>query len=186
MRFLLLIVCCLLLIAPAVAAKTVYDVELPEQVSVAGEQLQLNGYGLRKKFFFKVYLGSLYTSDKVNSTSQVLALPGSKLIRMNFIYHKVERDKITDAYAEGFTKNSPQLKNDPSIKQFLQLFQSDFIAGDQVDLQLAADGTVSVVHNGTHLGSIASKPLSDAILLVYLGDLPADEDMKEGMLGHNL
>jgi len=185
MRFLLLLSCCLLLSAPAATAKTVYDVELPEQVTIAGEKLTLNGYGLRKKLFFKVYLGSLYTSDRATSTSQVLGLPGHKLIRMNFIYHKVDRDKITDAFAEGFAKNSPQLNGDANIEKFLRLFQSNFVAGDQVALQLAPDGTVSAIHNSTRLGSITSKPLSEAVLLIYLGDQPADEDMKAGMLGGN-
>lgn len=183
MRFLLLITCCLLIIAPAAAARTVYDVELPEQVTIAGEKLKLNGYGLRKKLFFKVYLGSLYTNDKATSTSQVLALPGHKMIRMNFIYHKVKRDKITDAFATGFAKNSPQLSGDPSIEKFLQLFKNDFVAGDQVDLVLSENGTVFVTHNGRGLGSITSQPLSKAVLLIYLGPKPADENMKAGMLG---
>ncbi len=185
MKHLLLLTCCLFLFYGTAPAKTVYDVDLPEEISIENEALQLNGYGLRTKFFFKVYLGSLYTGSKANSTAQVLEQSGTKLIRMNFIYNKVERKKIVDAFAAGFEKNSPQLKNDPALQQFLALFTADFIAGDQVDLQISADGSVSATHNSTDLGSVSSPQLGKAVLLIYLGDQPADDDLKQGMLGQD-
>lgn len=178
-----LIVSLLLFSGPAWALK-VYDIDLPERATVGGESLQLNGYGLRKKFFFKIYLGSLYTSEKASSTEQVLNLPTAKLIRMDFIYSKVEREKITEAFADGFEKNSPGLAEQPSVRNFLQLFDSDFKAGDRVDLEITPNG-VSASHNGRQLGRIDSPELARGVLLIYLGDQPADDDMKAGMLGKN-
>ncbi len=183
MRLFLLAICFLLLPSGNLFAKTVYDIDLPDTVTISGETLQLNGYGLRKKFFFKIYLGSLYTQKKATTTEQVLALPGAKLIRMDFIYKKVEREKITEAFAEGFAKNSPQLIGNPDLEQFLHLFNADFFAGDQVDLELATDGTVSVRQNSELLGKITSTPLVKAVLLIYLGETPADTGLKKGMLG---
>ena len=185
MRLLLLAFCFLFLSSGNLFAKTVYDIDLPDTVTVAGENLQLNGYGLRKKFFFKIYLGSLYTREKAATTEQVLAMPGAKLIRMDFIYKKVEREKITQAFAEGFAKNSPQLIANPDLEEFLHLFNADFFAGDQVDLELAADGTVSVRQNSELLGNISSPSLAKAVLLIYLGETPADTGLKKGMLGGN-
>ena len=46
--FILGLVC--LMIQPA-AAIEVADVELPDRLEIGGEQLQLNGYGIRKKYF---------------------------------------------------------------------------------------------------------------------------------------
>ena len=183
MRLFVLATLFLLLSSGNLFAKTVYDINLPDTVTVAGETLQLNGYGLRKKFFFKIYLGSLYTKEKATTTDQVLAIPGSKLIRMNFLYKKVEKEKITEAFAEGFAENSPQLIDNPELEQFLHLFNADFFAGDQVDLELTADGTVRVRQNSEVLGSIPSTNLVKAILLIYLGDSPADTSLKKGMLG---
>jgi hypothetical protein len=184
MKRLIFFAWCLLLVLPGLTtAKTVYDIDLPETATVSGEVLQLNGYGLRKKFFFKVYLGSLYTAQKVTTADQVLSMPGAKLIRMDFIYSKVEREKITEAFAEGFEKNSPQLKGNPELQQFLDLFDAVFVAGDRVDLMIAADGTVAVTHNERNLGEITSPQLAKAVLLIYLGDDPADDNLKAGMLG---
>jgi hypothetical protein len=185
MRLFVLAICFLLLSSGNLFAKTVYDINLPDTVTIDGENLQLNGYGLRKKFFFKIYLGSLYTREKATTTEQVLAMPGAKLIRMNFIHKKVEREKITQAFVAGFANNSPQLIDSPKLEEFINLFNEDFFAGDQVDLELAADGTVSVRQNSEILGKVTSTPLVKAVLLIYLGNSPADTNLKQGMLGGN-
>jgi len=176
---LLLLIC---LTTPVMAVE-VAGVKLEPQVQAGSEALLLNGYGVRKKFFFKIYVGSLYTAQKATSVEQVLAMPGSKLIRMDFLFSKVEKQKIVDAFAEGLADNSPQVASSPAVKAFLGWFDADFVEKDRVDLVIGADGTVSVNHNGRLLGSAKDPALAKGVLLIYLGDQPADEDMKEGMLG---
>lgn len=158
-------------------------ITITPQVKVAGETLALNGYGIRTKFFFDIYIGSLYTAQKVTTANQAVAAEGGKLIRMDFLYKKVEKKKIVDAFAEGIAKNSPALADTPEAMAFLGWFDADFIKKDRVDLILAADGTVSASHNGRLLGSINSPSLAKGVLLIYLGKKPADSDMKKGMLG---
>lgn len=166
-------------------AVEVAGVRLAPQVEVAGETLTLNGHGIRKKFFFKVYVGSFYTVQPVSSTEQALAAPGGKLIRMDFLYDKVAKEKIVGAFAEGLAKNSPGLSNHGNVMTFLRWFDADFVRGDQVDLLLQSDGTVSARHNGRQLGSLVDPPLARGVLLIYLGDKPADDDLKEGLLGQD-
>jgi len=183
MKHLLLIMIAGLLLAtePALALE-VAGVQLQPQLAVGGETLQLNGYGIRKKFFLKIYVGSLYTAQPVTTTAQALAAPGGKLIRMDFLYKHLEKEKIVGAFAEGFEKNSPGLIDSAPAKAFLRWFNADFVAGDQVDLILDADGTVSASHNGRQLGRVTDPALARGVLLIYLGDQPADDDLKEGML----
>ena len=182
MKRLFMLVCCLWLLGGNSWALKVHDVDLPETATVSEQNLQLNGYGLRTKFFFKIYLGSLYTAQKATTTKEVLEQPGAKLIRMDFIYNKVEREKIVEAFAEGFEKNSPELASQPSAKKFLALFDADFKAGDRVDLEITPTG-VSARHNSRELGSVQSTELGLGVLLIYLGKNPADQNMKQGMLG---
>lgn len=183
MKRLLLMFAAICLIAQPALAVDVAGVKLPGSVEVAGQQLQLNGYGIRKKYFFKIYVGSLYTAQKATSTAAVVDGQGGKLIRMDFLYSEVEKEKIVGGFAKGIEKNSAALRNDPAVESFLGWFNADFVEGDQVDLAIAADNSVSASHNGRQLGSIQSANLAKALLLIYLGDDPADEDMKEGMLG---
>lgn len=159
-------------------------VPLDQTVTAHGQLLKLNGYGIRKKFFIKVYIGSLYASKRLPTAAEALRDSGDKLIRMNFLHSKVEKEKIIEAFSEGFANNSPDLAGSPEVKKFLSLFTADFIKGDVVDLFLGADGGVSVSHNRTSLGSVPSTKLARAVLAIYLGDKPADESLKKGMLGN--
>ena len=174
----------LLLGASGAAALEVKGVQLAPTVAVRGETLRLNGYGIREKFFFDIYVGSLYTAVPVKTADEALAAPGAKLIRMNFLYHKVDREKIVEAFAEGFAKNSPPLAESAAAKTFLGWFTRDFVRGDVVDLELDGDGTVVARQNGAVLGSLGSPELARGVLLIYLGAKPADADLKAGMLGH--
>jgi len=166
-------------------AVEVEGVTLPSEVTVQGQALQLNGYGIREKFFFDIYVGTLYTAHPVASTEAALALSGPKLIRMDFLYHEVGREKIVEAFAEGFEKNSPALVGSPEEKAFLGWFVHDFVSGDEVDLELDGDGTVTARQNGERLGSLHSPQLARGVLLIYLGAKPADADLKSGMLGRH-
>lgn len=179
----LLVLIPLLLFAVNVQARQVGGITVPEQVNIGSHTLNLNGYGYRTKWFFKIYLGSLYAVHPISSLADADRDPGDKLIRMTFIYHRVGAEKIVDAFNEDFQNNTPGLAGTSAAKRFLSFFTTDFIKGDVVDLALEGSGTVTVTKNGRILGSVTSVSLEKGILAVYLGKEPADEDMKEGMLG---
>jgi hypothetical protein len=171
------------LAAPA-AAVEVAGINLDKTVSVQNKSLSLNGFGIRKKLFIKVYVGALYASNRLSAADVALKDNGDKLIRMHFLHSRVEKEKIVGAFAEGFAENSPAVAVSADAKKFLALFQSDFIKGDTVDLFLGGDGNVSASHNGKQLGTLHSVQLARAILAIYLGEHPADDSLKSGMLGH--
>lgn len=165
-------------------AVEVYGVDVAPSVSVNDRTLTLNGYGVRKKFFFKVYVGALYTAKRVSTPEELLHNPDDKLIRMHFVHSKVEKEKITGAFAEGFANNSPDVAASGDAKTFLSFFTADFLKGDTVDLVLGADGTVVARHNSKVLGTLRSAKLANGILLIYVGPKPADEGLKKGILGN--
>ncbi len=164
-------------------AMEVSGVDVAPTVSVNDRTLTLNGYGVRKKYFFKVYVGALYTAKRVSSPEELLQNSDDKLIRMHFLHSKVEKEKITGAFAEGFANNSPDVAASGDAKAFLSFFTADFLKGDTVDLVLGADGNVVARHNGRVLGTLRSAKLANGILLIYVGPKPADESLKSGMLG---
>ena len=174
----------LLLLSSHAFALDVAGVNVAPAVSVRQKTLALNGVGIRKKLFIKVYVGSLYTERKVTTPAQLLADPGEKLIRMSFVYKKVEKEKIVEAFAEGLANNSPGVARSAEAKAFLSWFTADFVAGDTVDISLSPDGTVAASHNGKALGSVRSPALVQGVLLIWFGEKPADGSLKKGMLGN--
>ena len=170
----------LLMAAPA-AALVVSGTRIEPTVIVNQRPLQLNGYGIRTKWWVKVYIGSLYTTSRMFLAADVINDPGDKLIRLNFLHSKVGKEKITEAIKEGFTNT--RMEESAVAKQFLALFNRDFMRGDIVDLVLGSDGVVVYKHNNQVMGTITSKQLVKGILGIYLGPMPADKELKNGMLG---
>lgn len=161
----------------------VAGVSIAPTVSAGQKTLVLNGTGIRKKFVIKVYVGALYLENKVASRDELLKDAGDKLVRMSFVYKKVEKEKIIEAFAEGLSNNSPDVAPSPDAKAFLSWFTSDFVAGDAVDVFMGSDGTVSATHNGKALGTVRNPALARAVLLIWFGDKPADAGLSKGMLG---
>ena len=182
MKNVLLSLVLMIILAGPAAALEVAGVHLEPTVTINERPLQLNGYGIRKKFWVKVYIGSLYTVKAMSTVESVMSDPSDKLIRMSFMHSKVDREKITEAFNEGFTNS--KMAGTEVTKKFIALFRSDFLRGDTVDLVLGGDGTVVYKHNDQIIGTIVSKPLVRGILGIYLGPIPADEALKKGMLGH--
>lgn len=179
----LLVVVAMLVLAGVSDAKEIAGVQVAPSVTVNDQTLMLNGSGIRRKFLIKVYVGSLYSAKPLRSAAEALRDPHDKLIRMNFLYSRVEKEKIIDAFKEGLRNNSPGLVDSAEARKFLSLFTADFKKGDVVDLGLGGDGTVTAKHNGKVLGTVVSKRLAEGILAIYLGEKPADEELKKGMLG---
>ena len=173
----------ILLLSSQAFALEVGGVNVAPTVSVHQKTLTLNGAGIRKKLFIKVYVGSLYTERKVTTPAQLLADPGEKLIRMSFVHSKVEKEKIVETFAEGLANNSPGVARSAEAKAFLSWFTADFVAGDTVDISLSPDGTVAASHNGKALGTVRSPELVRGVLLIWFGEKPADGSLKKGMLG---
>ena len=67
-------VACLLSISLGASAAEIAGIKLPERAKLGTCELVLNGAGLRKKLFFKVYIASLYLAEKRSSPAEVLAL----------------------------------------------------------------------------------------------------------------
>jgi hypothetical protein len=163
------------------------DVTLPDSVTLHGTDtvLQLNGMGYRTKFIIDVYVAGLYTETKVNSRDEVQALKGPKRFVMHMVYDEVSRKKMTAAWNEGFEENNTdeQLEKLQTRLQTFISFFPDLKAGDVVLLDYVPANGTSVTINGKNIGAIKGDDFYAALLDVWLGKEPADEDLKEALLG---
>ena len=153
-----------------------------------GDTLVLNGVGLREKFWVDVYVGSLYLTGKTSNVADILSSQKAWRIQMDFIYKEVDREKLIEAWREGFEKNQSEetlaLIND-RMEQFYGYFAENAVAKDQFILDyLPGEGT-TVTKNDEVLGVIPGDDFKNALLEIWLGNYPADDDLKSGMLGLN-
>jgi hypothetical protein len=163
------------------------DVSLPDKVTLEGSEveLQLNGMGYRTKFVFKIYIAALYTESGVNSRDAVQSLKGPKRVIMHMVYDEVEREKIIDGWNEGFEENNSDEQLE-KLQARIDVFNSYFpdLKKDDVLLYdfIPEEGT-RVTINGEVKGVIEGTDFYAALLDIWLGDEPADDDLKDAMLG---
>lgn len=170
------------------SAVTIADVNITEAVSHSEQstKLILNGAGIRSKFIFDIYIGSLYLETKQNTPDNVYKAPGEKRISMHFLYSEVSKNKLVDGWNDGFENNhtKDELKN---LKNQIDQFNSLFITvkkGDVINLNFIPTTGTSVVINGKTMGLVEGDSFFTALLKIWLGDDPADSDLKKAMLGN--
>ena len=170
---------------PASAAE-VAGVAVPDSTELAGKTLALNGAGLRSRFFVRVYVGALYLeSPGKGSTEAVLGDAGAKRVSMHIIYDELSQEKVTSAWLDGFRGNTPEAELAammPRVEQFNALWP-DLKSGDVVHVDFPAGGGVQLTVNDEARGKVDGEDLQRAVLRIWLGEDPADGDLKRGMLG---
>ncbi len=170
-------------------ARQLDDVTLPDNVTLDGTDvaLQLNGMGYRTKFVFNIYVGALYTESKVESRDAAQALNGPKRVVMHMVHDEVSKEKMADAWNEGFEENNSDAqlgKLKARLKTFIGYFP-DLKEGNIVLLDYIPGKGTRVTINGEVKGVIEGADFYTALLDVWLGDEPADDDLKEAMLGED-
>ena len=175
-----------ILFSVSLNARQLDDVSLPDSLTLDGTDavLQLNGMGYRTKFIFKVYVGALYTQSKVNSRDATQALEGPKRIVLHMV-REVSREKMTAALNEGFEENASE-KQLEKLQSRLKIFDSyfpDLKTGDVVLIDFIPVTGTRVSINGEEKGVIEGADFSTVLIDVWLGEEPADDDLKDAMLG---
>lgn len=175
----------LALLAEAGQAVTVAGIDVPDTYTASSGPLVLNGAGIRSKFFFDIYVGALYLPAAADDPVSVLAQPGDRRVAMYILYGEVSRDKLVDGWNEGFRRNhepAAMTALQQRLDQFNDLFDT-VRKGDLIELDYSdATGTVVAI-NGQRRGVVPGRDFNDALLRVWLGDVPADRDLKRAMLG---
>lgn len=163
------------------AAKDVSGVSIPDSVSINGSALNYQGAGVRSKFFIDLYVGSLFTqsgADAVNGK-------GASAIRLNIISDLITSEKMVNAINEGFESatNGNTAPIQAEISEFINLFSAPIAEGDQFTLLSKPGEGLVTYKNDVQLASIENDVFRQAVLNIWLGDEPADDDLKEAMLG---
>ena len=174
----------LLVAVPAPAAE-VAGVGLDDKASLGGQELSLNGAGVRTRLIFKVYVASLYLPQPAKDLSSVLA-KAPRRIQLNLL-RTLSADQLVDALNEGLEANNsaeelsavkPQIDQLSAImKAFKEVREKDVVVLDFVD------GATRVSWNGQLKGTISGEAFNRALTRVWLGDKPVQPDLKRALLG---
>lgn len=177
----------LLALALPASAAEVASVKLADSDTVAGTPLALNGAGLRKRAFFQVYAIGLYLPKKTAAGAEAIASPGPKRVAIHML-RDVAADQFTDALVEGMRNNN----NEAQMKALEpRIAQLSAIMAEMKEAKKGMRITLDHVSGGTQVsieGKPAGKPIAGedfyrALLGIWIGEKPVQDDLKRALLG---
>lgn len=171
---------------PAPAAE-VAGVTLADTETLASAPLVLNGAGVRKRAFFQVYAIGLYLPKKSAGAAEAIAAPGPKRIAIHML-RDVGADQFGEALVEGMRNNhnEAQMKAlEPRIAQLNALMaeMKEARKGMRITLDQVAGGTQMSVEGKASGKPIAGDDFYRALLGIWLGERPVQDDLKRALLG---
>jgi hypothetical protein len=161
------------------------NVSFPDQMSVDGHTLALNGLGLRQATALKVnvYVAALYVTQASTDANAILGAPTAKQLILHFV-RSVGHSDLAKAWDEGFVANAPEQL--PALKERLEKLKgmmTDMKSGERLSFTFKPGTGVLVDVGGAPKGTIEGDDFAKALLSVWLGAHPPNAGMKAGLLG---
>ncbi|ANO48675.1 chalcone isomerase family protein [Flavobacterium columnare] len=162
---------------------------VPRTIEVnGGKKIQLNGFGTRSKAWVDVYVQALYLTALSQDSQIIMDSETDMAIRIEIISKMVTSRKLTNAMEKGFEKSCGERLNVmmPKINQFKALLSDEIVKGDVYILSYnPKDETISVTKNDKLKGKVEGKDFKKALFGIWLSQEPADEDLKNELLGRH-
>lgn len=172
------------LVLGSAQAKQCKDVDFPEHLQVGGQDLALNGLGMRKATFLKinVYVGALYVTRPSHDPKSLID-PGTPAQLILHFVRNVSAGQMRDAWNEAFEKVAPgEAAFAPRIAT-LNSWMSDLKTGQRLIFTRVPGAGIEVSVNGAVKGTIAGDDFARALMSIWLGDSPPNPEIKAGLLG---
>jgi hypothetical protein len=164
----------------------VAGVKLDSDISVGGQKLQLNGYGVRYKFV-KVYLAALYMPAKATKNEDVLKL-GVKRLALTAL-RDVKGDEFGKLFTRAMEDNASREEFTKSINSVIRIGQifadaKQFTKGDLITVDYVPGTGMVTSHNGKQRGEPFKEPEFHSLMLkIWFGPKPADDALRKALLG---
>lgn len=172
----------------AASAAEVAGVRIDDKTRVANTDLALNGAGLRKRVFFQVYAIGLYLTQKSSSPAAVLEQPGPKRVAIHML-RDVGAETFSAALADGIRANHSEAEAralEPRVQELAAIIAELKEAKKGMAIALEwqpAAGTVMLVNGAARGKPIAGEDFYRALLRIWIGDKPVQDDLKRALLG---
>jgi hypothetical protein len=176
----------LALALPAFGAE-VAGVKIDDKDKLASAELVLNGAGLRKRAFFQVYAIGLYLQEKKAAAADAIAAPGPKRVLIHML-RDVAADQFGEALSDGMKDNVSEAEMkafEPRLKQLqaIMLSMKEAKKGMRITLDWTPAGTAVTVDGKAAGQPIPGEDFYRALLKIWLGERPVQDDLKKALLG---
>ena len=172
------------MVAPVFGAECL-QAKFPDSAKVGTVDLELNGLGIRKATMLalKVYVAGLYVSRRSGDAGAILSSNLPWQLTLRFV-RDVDASDIRDAFTEGFESAAGEKMATlrPRIDT-LNARMVDFKKGQYLTFTGIPEKGVVTDANGAVGSAIEGPDFSNALLSIWIGRKPPNEDLKSGLLG---
>ena len=169
-------------------AVTVADVKYEPTLALGDSTVQLNGAGVRYKAVFKVYTAGLYLEKKASTPQEVASQRGPKRLSITML-REIDSTELGKLFSRGMEDNMDRAAFSrivPGVLRMSQIFSDHkkLQAGDQFMIDwIPGTGTVITVKGKVQGEPFKEPEFFNALLGIWLGNLPADFKLKDALLG---
>lgn len=178
------VIFCLFVTTEVFSQTKVSGIPINQTLDIKKESLVLNGAGVREKFWMDLYVACLYVPSKSTNAEAIIKADESMEIRLYITSGLISSKKMTDAVEEGFESstdgNTAVLRS--KIDQFKSFFKAEIEKKDMYDIVYTPAQGTNVFKNGIKLGQIEGLKFKQALFGIWLGEEPADDDLKKALL----
>ncbi len=185
MRSFLLLLSLVGLIQVTSAQTEVGGATLPNTLTYNQTEFQLNGAGVRERFWISMYVSALYLEEKSQDPEAIMSADEPMAIRLHIVSKLITSSRMVDAVTDGFEKsldgNTAPVQD--RIDKLLGYFKEDIKKDDVFDLVYQPGKGLTAYKNGVARGTVEGLDFKSALFGIWLSDDPADKKLKDKMLG---
>ena len=177
-------------LATATFALDVAGVKVDERARLAGQELVLNGAGIRYAAagFVRVYVAALYLPQKKTTSNEIGALKGPKHIQLSLL-REINSNDFSKALLSGMRANLSAAEQQRHFESLLKLGSifgqiPSLKKGESIGVDsIPGTGTMILV-NGKRVGEVfQDDTFFQALLQIWIGPKPIDDSLKPVLLG---
>jgi hypothetical protein len=185
-RFFVILAVYIAICASADAQKVVNGITFPPKLKRENAELLLNGAGVRKKMFFKLYVAGLYVHTKTKDAGDVVNGDKEEAMYLTITSGMINSGNMSEAIEDGFKKsmNNNLAPLQSKIDLFIDAFRKEGIReGDVFEMWYEPITGVMTTKNGKFQSVIAGWDFKKALFGIWFSDNPVDDDLKKALLG---
>jgi len=152
------------------------------------DDLVLNGAGVRSKWFFDLYVASLYLENKTTSELAVINDDKKMNLKLHITSGMITSEKMSYATLEGFENstngNTTKIQNE--INQFMSVFSDEIKENDVFDFYYIPNIGLKIYKNNVLKDTISSFEFKQALFGIWFGNEPAQDSLKSELLGKDI
>jgi len=163
-------------------AATLAGVQFPDQITVGSNPLILNSMGLREKMWLDIYVAGLYLPEKTSDPKAIIEGDVPKRLQAEFIFPRVPKEQLVETLQVNIERNPGFSHSTQQKMDLCASWMESFESGDGFAFEYIPGKGTTVIIRGEVKGIIQGKEFMEAIFTIFVGEKPASEQLKKGLL----